>query len=427
MANAKPVTKEEFAAAMAALGLSPKGGPYAVAVSGGADSMALALLFADWGTARYLTFDHKLRPESTKEARQVQAWLQDRGLDCTILTWQGKKPASNIEALARDARYRALKGWCRENGAECLIVAHTMSDQAETFLMRLFRGSGVDGLAAMAPIRGQNPKLVRPLLSLTRARLVSTLKEKGQVWIEDPSNENFDFMRVKVRALLANSEIEGLDIKTLAETAGRMARVRAALDEMTTALLKQAATIHEEGYVTLDFKKIQGANEEIGLRALSKTLMFVAQSDYPPRFGALERLYGDLGGKAFKGATLHGCQLVSGAKDMVEVCREAAGLNHETRLAPGEKILWDGRFEVALKQGPKHAVVKALAAGHWQQMVEKHPELKDKPMPFPARIALPGVFLEDEVVAIPQLGFALDGLEAAVRFSPGKPLYPEGF
>ena len=136
---------------MAALGLSPGDGPFAVATSGGPDSMALALLFKDWGEATFLTFDHRLRKESKAEALQVKAWLAASGQPHEILTWRGAKPAAGIQAAARQARYQALEGWCRERGVKYLFLAHTRDDQAETFLIRLLRGSGVDGLAAMAP------------------------------------------------------------------------------------------------------------------------------------------------------------------------------------------------------------------------------------------------------------------------------------
>ncbi|MBM4438672.1 MAG: tRNA lysidine(34) synthetase TilS, partial [Actinobacteria bacterium] len=126
----------------------------AVAVSGGADSLALTLLADEWArrTGRSiaaLTVDHGLRPDSAAEASQVGAWLAAARIRHEVLRWEGQKPRSGIHAAAREARYRMLTSWCRENDVRDLLLAHHRDDQSETFLMRLARGSGPDGLAAM--------------------------------------------------------------------------------------------------------------------------------------------------------------------------------------------------------------------------------------------------------------------------------------
>lgn len=168
----------------------------AVAVSGGPDSLALAFLAAAWAAKRRgrivaLTVDHGLRKDSGKEARTVGRWLNDAGVAHHILTWKGPKPRTGIQAAARNARYRLLREWCRRQGILHLLVAHTRDDQAETFLLRLHRESGVAGLAAM-PAISEEPdlRILRPLLTLPKARLIATLQARKQEWIEDPSNKN---------------------------------------------------------------------------------------------------------------------------------------------------------------------------------------------------------------------------------------------
>ena len=157
MAGAKPISKKEFAASMAALGPFERPPALAVAVSGGADSMALTLLAADWAAARRgsivaLTVDHRLRNESRAEAKQVAAWLAARGIEHKILAWTGEKPSSDVQAAAREKRYELLEDWCRRQGILHLLVAHNLDDQAETFLLRLGRGSGLYGLSGMASV-----------------------------------------------------------------------------------------------------------------------------------------------------------------------------------------------------------------------------------------------------------------------------------
>ena len=169
----------------------------AVAVSGGADSMALLLLAKDWapGVAA-LTVDHGLRAGSTAEAAQVAAWCASRRIPHCVLAWTGRKPSSGIQEASRTARYELLTQWCRDRGYPHLLVGHHLEDQAETFLIRMQRGSGVDGLAAMPSTTARDGvRIVRPLLGVTPARLTAFLRAAGQPWIEDPSNDDPRFAR----------------------------------------------------------------------------------------------------------------------------------------------------------------------------------------------------------------------------------------
>ncbi|MBF0335348.1 MAG: tRNA lysidine(34) synthetase TilS, partial [Alphaproteobacteria bacterium] len=199
---------EEFAGLMARLGPFEPRPAIAVALSGGADSMALALLADRWaaargGVAHALTVDHRLRPESGAEAAQVAAWMASLGIGHHILARMGERPVGDLQAAARAARHALLEDWCRARGVPHLLLAHHREDQAETLLLRLARGSGLDGLAAMAPI-AERPfaRLLRPLLDVPRARLEATLERAGQSWIDDPSNADRAYARVRLRGLM---------------------------------------------------------------------------------------------------------------------------------------------------------------------------------------------------------------------------------
>ena len=180
--NARPISDQEFAQLMAEHGIGKEHRSVAVAVSGGADSMALSLLVARWGKAVYLSFDHGLREGSAEELASVAKWLRAKGLKHVILSWSGEKPTTGIQQAARQARYLAMEQWCKENAIEYLLLAHHQEDQAETFLMRLARGSGVDGLCAMSATSpplflDAGPKYIRPLLGQAKVRLLASLEQ----------------------------------------------------------------------------------------------------------------------------------------------------------------------------------------------------------------------------------------------------------
>ncbi len=221
---AAPIDAAEFAALMAPLGPFEANPRIAAAVSGGADSLALAVLLHDWarplgGHITALTVDHGLRPEAAAEARFVARTLEPLGLAHQTLRWRGAKPGANISAAARRARYDLLSRRCEQRGLLHLALGHHLDDQAETFLLRLGRGSGLDGLAAMAPIvELPGLRLLRPLLGLPKVRLEATLRARGLDWIEDPTNRDPAQARARLRQLLPGLALEGL-------TAARRARI----------------------------------------------------------------------------------------------------------------------------------------------------------------------------------------------------------
>ena len=233
---------------MASLGPFEPSPRIAVGVSGGPDSLALCLLADRWARARGgmvfgLTVDHRLRPESGAEAAQVRRWLAARAIAHRTLPWRGSRRAGVSQEEARAARLALLTGWCRRVGALHLLLGHQREDQAETALQRLVRGSGIDGLAAMASIRlaldpgGSGARLLRPLLPVPRDALIATLVHWNQPWIDDSSNRDARHARPRLAAALARLGAEGLSAERLARTAGRAAGDRAALDRLCTDLL----------------------------------------------------------------------------------------------------------------------------------------------------------------------------------------------
>jgi tRNA(Ile)-lysidine synthase len=254
-----------------------------LAVSGGPDSTALMVLAARWAKARKkapkliaVTVDHGLRPESAREAAAVKRQAALLGLEHRTLRWTAKKPKTGLQEAARDARYRLLSDAAREAGAPFILTAHTLDDQAETVLIRLTRGSGLTGLAAMrraTPLGEGSLSLVRPLLDIPKTRLIATLKAAKIPFAEDPSNRDPRFTRVRMRALMPALEREGLDARRLALLARRLKRadaaVEAEVDRAFGALSRPGATA---GTLMLDAAGYAALPDEIGLRLIGRAL-----------------------------------------------------------------------------------------------------------------------------------------------------------
>ncbi|MEJ8574089.1 tRNA lysidine(34) synthetase TilS [Microbaculum marinum] len=380
-----------------------------LAVSGGADSLALMRLAADWRHRLHprlpmmvFTVDHALRPEAAAEAAQVAEWARAAGLEHATLVWEGAKPRADIAAAAREARYRLLVEACAAHGLSHLVTAHHRDDQAETLLMRLARGSGVDGLAAMPEASDWRGVVhLRPFLGTAKARLGATLARFGQTWIEDPSNRDDRFARSRIRALMPDLAKEGLASQRLAETARRMRRARAALESAAADLHRAVVREDPAGFCRIDREAWSSAPEELGLRVLARLLMGIGGTDYPPRLERLERLYGDLTceTEAPAAATLNGCRVVR-SPETVLVLREAGRVGLPVvslDAAPG--VVWDRRFRIDRAGAPaKGLTVRALGADG-VAVVRRTSELRAIPV-VAARVA-PAVFLGETLLAAP--------------------------
>jgi tRNA(Ile)-lysidine synthase len=295
--------------------------PGAVAVSGGGDSLALMHLLAHWARDQdappplVLCVDHGLRPESGKDARAVARWARAAGLKSRILTVTGKKPKSNIEAWARTVRYSLMGRALARHGLKTLYLAHHQDDQAETFLLRLGRGSGLDGLSAMRKLSAfplpefSGLSLARPLLDTPRAALRDYLKARKQDWQEDPMNGEPRFARSRIRALLPALAEAGLSARRICNAAAHLARAREALELATAAVLVRVCARRQD-LLLVDSEALAAAPREIGLRALAALLKTVSGANYRPRFDSLERLFDQLAGaESWGSATLHGCRI----------------------------------------------------------------------------------------------------------------------
>jgi len=289
----------------------------AIAVSGGADSIALALLLKQY-SQKYkvklttLTVNHHLRKEADAEVLYVAGLMKSWGIEHHVLDWHSGNPKSGIEEKAREARYALLLKWCLDNGYKNLMLGHHQKDQAETFIMRLQRGSGVDGLACMAEVSEREKiKLVRPLLGFSPEVLQDFLKKKKVDWVSDASNECDDFLRVRVRKILLVLEKElGLTTKRLADTAAAMGSVRAYFEIQVKKFLKASTKNWDNFAYSFSIDKLNKLHKEVKIRVLATMIRKIGAKPYPPEFEELNRLCSALESGEFQGCTLGGCEVV---------------------------------------------------------------------------------------------------------------------
>ena len=270
-----------------------------LAVSGGPDSTALLFLAARWRKARRrgpkllaVTVDHGLRKEAAAEARQVARLARTLGVAHRILRWTGSKPKSGLQEKARMTRYRLLSEAAAKAGAAHILTAHTLEDQAETVLMRLLRGSGPTGLCGMArQTRLGELTLTRPLLGIPKARLLATLLKAKIPCIDDPSNRDPRFARVRMRGLMRALVEEGLDATRLAVLARRLRRVEAALE----AAVEEAAKLAQGNWATgsrieMAARHFAALPVEVALRLLGRAVT-IAGNEGPVELSKLEALH----------------------------------------------------------------------------------------------------------------------------------------
>ena len=463
-----------FASAMAQLGPFEPKPSLAVAVSGGADSLTLALLADRWarahgGRVTALTVDHGLRSEAAAEARQVGRWLKAAKIRHVILRWNPPVPPkkqvmgarlANLQSAARDARYELLTDWCREQAVLHLLLAHHRDDQAETLLLRLARGSGLEGLAAMAPLAERaSVRLLRPLLGMGKEDLTAYLEARGQPWIEDPSNRDSANARVRMRKLLPRLAEEGMSAARLAETAARLAQARAALEGATNRFLADAVAIYPEGYLRLDAGLLRLAEREIGLRALARAVACIGGQTYGPRMERLSRLYDRLcaageGPGLGRGRTLGGCRILPARRIDGDPERHVLVVREPSVAAPplpwrvGDAVSWDGRFRISGRVPNSQPMVRktkrlhktreytfgALSEQGLRDISQATGGRLSRRLPHDVLVTLPTFRWRNIIWAVPHLDYWRDSADLQSRqslwqvlFAPILPLSRPGF
>ena len=338
----------------------------ALAVSGGSDSTALMRLAKDWTESHHpqltlsiLTVDHGLRPEAAGEAWRVGAWASDLGLAHHVLAWDGPKPETGLQARARAARYGLMAGWCRQNEAGLLLTGHTLDDQAETVLMRLERSLSPGSLAGIAAQGNwEGVPLYRPLLRARRQALRDYLTAVGQGWIEDASNADLRFERVRVREALSGLQGAGVTPERLSALAEACARTGLLLERLSAKWLARWVKEEDGGICHVPKEPFLHLPEPLQQHILARIVRHYGGGQSQPEPEELRRLARWVDAGPVR-CTLGGA-LMGRRKIGFWAAREVARVSPEPLIIPeGGSAIWDGRFLVTAAPG-----ASVMAAGH---------------------------------------------------------------
>ena len=371
-------------------------GGVGVAVSGGSDSVALLHLLAAAGVRVYaVTINHDLRSGAAEEARFVAGLCAGLGVPHSVLVWDHGVIAGNLPDAARRARYRLMAGWAATRGIARVMLGHTADDQAETVVMGLARGAGLDGLCGMrASWALDGVRFERPLLGVMRADLRGYLVRAGVGWVDDPTNDDALYQRVRVREALAVLRPLGISVESLTLVARNLAAARQAL---ILGLAEAAARVVREnaGALIFDRAALLALPAEVNRRLLNAALRWVSGAEYAPRAEAVMRVQAAI--ELGRDATLWGCRIRVGETEVTIVREPAAVAGKVSKLDQ----LWDNRWQL---EGPSEPglEVRALSATGLR-------DCKDWRATGHSRDALlvsPAIWRGEVLIAAPLAGFA---------------------
>ena len=372
---------------------SRNGQALGLAVSGGGDSMAMLHLAVGLGLPlRVVTVDHGLRVGSAAEAADVGRVCAGLGVPHEVLRWHWDE-RGNLQDAARRGRRALMAEWAQAVGVGAVALAHTQDDVAETFLMRLARGAGVDGLSAMATCWQEAGVVwLRPLLAVSRAELRAHLRNVGVTWVEDPSNDNDRFERVRIRKAMMGLQDLGLTSQRLAEVAGHLAQARHALERAANqAELRVIAPVGNA--LRLDVVALAVEAAEVQRRVMAAVFRRLVADDYAPRGAAVQDVLARV--LAGQPGTLAGVQF--------QVTRNGSWAYREfsavAGLTCGADQVWDGRWQMA-GHAPDGAELRPLGAG-----IALCKGWRDIGLPRGALLASPSLWLGETLLAAPHAGF----------------------
>ena len=423
------VSAAEFSLWLERLGPFESTPRLAVACSGGPDSMALLGLTHDWtkrsgGNVVALIVDHRLRIGSSREAAEVAKALCRYGIRAEILTREGGEIHSGLQERAREARYRLLQEYCRKHGILHLLVAHHRDDQVETVFMRKAKASGVDGLAGMTfLLEYKDVRILRPLIDCSKGRLRATVASWNLPVVEDPSNNDERFERVRIRRrptapALANE---------LIEVASRNSLVRRDRESAVAAGLAQTCALFPEGYALLDPLIFSSVSTEIAHSCLAAICAMIGGKAHPPRRARTAQLLKVLTEDRISGGrTLSGCRIVPKGQKLL-FFREA---NHiEPAMRVETDILWDGRFRVEISDDLDRLEVTKLGEEGVRELRDAGALAENCGIPSDVLVTLPAIMGVEGVRYVPHLCYSRNGdtFNGKIRFAPIRPLQATRF
>lgn len=326
----------------------------AVSLSGGADSMCLTFLLNKFCRKNNIsliaiTIDHKLRENSTLEAYKISKYLKTYEINHTTLTWHHDEIKSNIQNKARNARYKMICDYCKENNIENLFVAHTLDDQAETVLLRILRGSGIDGISGIDGVTMMNEiNIIRPLLAYKKTQIIDFLKKEKILWFEDESNKDAKFDRVKSRNIISQLDKDFRFTERLNLLSNNAKRAKDFINSHVTKVFKKHCIIGDLGFISIKQVAFNNLDEEIQLRLVNYIIKYVRNEQliYPSRLDSLKTVLANLQKIIDKKFTLSHCKILLD-DGVIYFYRESKFIESRRRLLKGNN-LWDKRYKVSV-------------------------------------------------------------------------------
>lgn len=400
-----------FSATLKKLGPFEPNPHIAVGLSGGSDSMALLLLALRWvdkfgGQVSALIVDHGLRADSRLEAKTVASQANRLGAQAHVLVWQAPKQGAGIQDAARSARYQLMETWCRNNHVLHLLVGHTRNDQIETHLMRKAHASGARGLAGMS-LRYclASAQVLRPLLTQDRQPLRDYLRTQNLSWVDDPSNEDMRFERVRWRKRIAENQVDHDHLS------GDMVSLGIKRQEETRQLASDAArciSLFPTGHALLSGKDLKRVPRERGAHVLARVLMVIGGRVHAPGTAQVHRLLENLSHGSDSSESLGGCRLIETGSGFL-VCREFRNLPAPQKVEPGQQLKWDNRFDLrfgtAAECGNREIILRPFEPSDWPLLKAHCEGLSLGPRPFEICKGLPVLSDQDGLLGVPHLNY----------------------
>ena len=389
-----------------------------LAVSGGGDSMAMLHLASEWANVKkkvikVVTVNHNLRNEAKKEAIFTREFVKKLGHNHTILEWKKLSDGGNLQAEASFARKKLISNWAKLNNIKTVLVAHTLDDQVETILMRFTRGSGVDGLVGMKKIlKLKGIFWFRPLLTISRDDLRKFLKIKKIQWIEDPTNEDRKYLRVKARDVILQLQQFGINTDLVINTSIRMENARRVLNDVATEAFNKYVTLKNWGDVEVNREIFNSFREDTFLRILAGIIKGISGSIYRPRYKDLINFTEAIINKNFKARTLCGV-LVRAMNEKKIVFRREPSFPFFVSDLQSKEFIWDGRWQISVSRSlRKFEQIGPLTSDGYQQ-IKNYIKINKSIEGF---LSTPTLFKKDIVVSAPMLNYG-DVFSCKLKYS----------
>ena len=389
-----------------------------LAVSGGGDSIAMLTLASEWAEAKkkvikVVTVNHNLRTEAKEEAIFTRKFVNKLGHNHTILEWKRLADVGNLQAEASFARKKLISNWAKLNNIRTVLVAHTLNDQVETILMRFARGSGVDGLVGMKKILNlQGICWFRPLLTISRDDLRNFLKIKKLKWIEDPTNQDRKYLRVRARDAISQLQQFGIKTDLVINTSIRMENARTVLNDVATEAFNKYVSLRKWGDVEVNREIFNSSREDTFLRILAGIIKGISGSIYRPRYKDLLNFTDAIRNRDFKARTLCGV-LVRAVNEKKIVFRREPTYPFFVSDLKSKKLIWDGRWQVSVSRGLRKFEQIGPLSNHGYQQIKNNIK---KNKSTEGLLSTPTLFNNDIVVSAPMLNYG-DVLSCKLKYN----------